>query len=268
MLPPEKADAVSPAPVGLSDFSSRAIRRSSWRQGERGALILVRPRISHGLAGRDRFAWGTPISLLLVIGFAFAEPRAFSATDAIRQYAFPVVRHRRVSAVADHVGPWVRSCYGPALALASAVFSWPITTEERPSGWLSGQPLGLSRSRSSRTPGETRSGSESDARAPGPRMARIVAGPEQRIEWSDKLEFTGRRPGSLRRTLAVSLRPDRSRGLETDDPARSISSSPLAPTPSGASRFREAGRSSTEARTFRGGRGHDLIRSGDRRLLL
>ncbi len=80
-------------------------------------------------------------------------------------------------------------CYGPALAVAS-IFAWPIASEDRPrDGYLvnrwayrdgdaprTGDTVWLRRARGLR-----------------PRIARVVAGPDQRVEWAvDRLRVDDR----------------------------------------------------------------------------
>lgn len=145
----------------------------SWHQRER-AMILIGSYFGSLLVGV--FAWGTSLGLGLLL-FAFAT-HAFSAADAIRQYAFPGFG-RMVPALSTSAGLGA-FCYAPALTLAS-VFAWPIALDERPregyfvNRWAYRDELP--------SPGETvwlR-----PTRGARPKVARIVAGPGQRIEWSD-----------------------------------------------------------------------------------
>jgi hypothetical protein len=144
----------------------------SWRQRDR-AMILIGSYVGSLAVGA--FAWGTTLGLLLLI-FAFAT-HAFSAADAIRQYAFPGFG-RMVPALSTSAGLGA-FCYVPALAMAS-VYAWPIALDERPRegyfvnrwAYREGPP----------SPGETvwlR-----PTRGARPKIARIVAGAGQRVEWS------------------------------------------------------------------------------------
>lgn len=144
----------------------------SWHQRERAA-ILFGSYVSALCVGV--FAWGTFLGLGLLF-FAFAT-HAFSAADAIRQYAFPGFG-RLVPALSTSAGLGA-FCYTPALALAS-VYAWPIALDERPrEGYL----VNRWAYRDERpSPGETvwlR-----PTRGARPKVARIVAGPGQRVEWS------------------------------------------------------------------------------------
>jgi hypothetical protein len=121
------------------------------------------------------FAWGTTLGLLVLV-FAFAT-HAFSAADAIRQYSFPGFG-RLVPALTTSAGLGA-FCYGPALAMAS-VYAWPIALDERPrEGYLVNR---WAYADEAPAPGETvwlR-----PTRGARPKVARIVAGPGQRVEWS------------------------------------------------------------------------------------
>ena len=96
----------------------------SWRQKER-ALVLIGSYLVALLVGV--LTWGTSVGLG-VLAFAFVT-HAFSAADAIRQYAFPGFG-RMMPGITVSTGLGV-VCYGPALLMAS-VFAWPITLDERP----------------------------------------------------------------------------------------------------------------------------------------
>ena len=121
--------------------------------------------------------WGTPVGLG-VLAFAFVT-HAFSAADAIRQYAFPGFG-RLIPGITASAGLGV-VCYGPALLMAS-VFAWPITLDERPrEGYFINR---WAFSDEAPVPGQTvwlR-----PTRGARPKIARIVAGPGQRVEWSDE----------------------------------------------------------------------------------
>ena len=144
----------------------------SWRQRERG-LILFGSFAGALLVGL--FTWGTTLGLAVLL-FAFAT-HAFSAADAVRQYAFPGFG-RLVPALATSAGLGA-FCYAPALAMAS-VFAWPIAIEERPrEGYFVNR---WAYRETSPTAGETvwlR-----PTRGARPKVARVVAGPGQRVEWS------------------------------------------------------------------------------------
>jgi hypothetical protein len=144
----------------------------AWRQGDR-AIILVGSYLT--ALGVGIFAWGTTLGLGL-LAFAFAT-HAFSASDAIRQYAFPGFG-RLVPAFSTSAGLGA-FCYAPAMALAW-VYAWPITLDERPrEGYLVNR---WAYRDGPASPGETvwlR-----PARGARPKVARIVAGPGQRVEWS------------------------------------------------------------------------------------
>ncbi len=123
------------------------------------------------------FAWGTALGLV-VLAFAFAT-HAFSAADAIRQYAFP--GFGRVVPTFTATAGLGALCYGPALAAAS-VFAWPVAPEDRPrDGYLVNR--WAYREGEDPCPGETVWLRQ--ARGLRPRIARVVAGPRQRVEWSD-----------------------------------------------------------------------------------
>jgi Signal peptidase, peptidase S26 len=144
----------------------------SWRQRDR-ALVLFGSYLTALAVGV--LAWGTTIGMGVLL-FAFAT-HAFSAADAIRQYAFPGFG-RLVPAISASAGLGA-FCYAPALVMAS-VYAWPIALDERPregylvNRWAYGdQPP---------SPGETvwlR-----PTRGARPKVARVVAGEGQRVEWS------------------------------------------------------------------------------------
>ena len=145
----------------------------AWRQRDR-ALVLFGSYAVALLVGA--FTWGTATGLA-VLAFAFAT-HAASAADAIRQAAFPGLG-RLVPGFTAAAGLGA-ICYGPALAMAS-VLAWPVTPEERPrEGYLVNR--WAYREGGDPVPGETiwlR-----PARGARPRIARVVAGPGQRLEWS------------------------------------------------------------------------------------
>jgi hypothetical protein len=143
----------------------------SWHQRERG-LVLFGSYVA--ALGVGIFAWGTTLGLGLLF-FAFAT-HAFSAADAIRQYAFPGFG-RLVPALTTSAGLGA-FCYAPALAFAS-VYAWPIALDERPrEGYFVNR---WAYRVDPPAPGETvwlR-----PTRGVRPKVARIVAGPGQRVEW-------------------------------------------------------------------------------------
>jgi hypothetical protein len=174
--PRESGDRIGDGPRGLSPIGPRLLipgfPQWSWHQRER-ALVLLGSYLA--ALGVGVFAWGTALGLV-VLFFAFAT-HAFSAADAIRQYAFPGFG-RLVPALTTSAGLGA-FCYAPALALAGA-YAWPITLDERPregyfiNRWAYRDVLP--------SPGETvwlR-----PTRGVRPKVARIVAGPGQRVEWS------------------------------------------------------------------------------------
>jgi len=145
-----------------------------WLQHDRACFLFGTFAASLGVG---IFAWGTTLGLV-VLAFAFAT-HAFSAADAIRQYSFPgfgrVVPTFTASAGLGAI------CYGPALAAAS-VFAWPIALEDRPrDGYLVNR--WAYRGGEDPRPGETIWLRQ--ARGLRPRIARVIAGPNQRVEWSD-----------------------------------------------------------------------------------
>ena len=168
---PSRAEPIGPAPIGLR-LLIPGYPQWAWRQRDR-AIVLVGSYLAALVVGV--FAWGTTLGLGL-LGFAFLT-HAFSAADAIRQYAFPGFG-RLVPALSTSAGLGA-FCYAPALALAS-MYAWPIALDERPRegyfvnrrAYRSGVP----------SPGETvwlR-----PTRGARPKVARIVAGAGQRVEWS------------------------------------------------------------------------------------
>ena len=144
----------------------------SWKQQDR-ALVLFGSFAAALIV--SVFAWGTTVGLG-VLAFAFVT-HAFSAADAIRQYAFPGFG-RLVPALTASAGLGT-VLYAPALVLAS-VFAWPIALDEQPrEGYLVNR--WAYRDEVPR-PGETvwlR-----PTRGARPKVARIVAGSGQRVEWS------------------------------------------------------------------------------------
>jgi hypothetical protein len=122
------------------------------------------------------FVWGTSAGWL-ILAFAFGT-HVLSLADAIRQGAFP------------GFGKWVPlcsasaglgfGCYGPLLSLA-LVCAWPggasdFSTE----GYLV--------NRGAYWTNDPATGQSAWARLPGsgaPRLVRVLAGPGQRIEWSE-----------------------------------------------------------------------------------
>ena len=177
----------------------------TWRQRER-AFILFGSYAAAMLVGV--FAWGTAAGVAILV-FAFAT-HAVSAADAIRQSAFPGFG-RIIPGVTASAGLGA-ICYGPAFAVAS-VLAWPIAPEDRPrEGYLVNR--WAYREGDDPRPGETvwlR-----PARGARPRIARVVAGPGQRIEWIDgrllvddhEMEFspfrTAGSPGELILTVPES----------------------------------------------------------------
>ena len=143
----------------------------SWRQRER-ALVLFGSYLTAMVVGV--MTWGTAVGLG-ILAFAFVT-HAFSAADAIRQYAFPGFG-RLIPVVTASAGLGA-VCYGPALLMAS-VYAWPITLDERPrEGYLINR---WAYREETPVPGETvwlR-----PTRGARPKIARIVAGPGQRVEW-------------------------------------------------------------------------------------
>jgi hypothetical protein len=144
----------------------------SWSQRER-AFVLFGSFLAALTVGV--FTWGSLISLA-VLAFAFLT-HAFSAADAIRQYAFPGFG-RMVPALSASAGLGA-VCYAPVLVMAS-VYAWPIVLDENPregylvNRWAYGEEVPKT--------GETvwlRS-----SRGARPKVARVLAGPNQRIEWS------------------------------------------------------------------------------------
>jgi hypothetical protein len=146
----------------------------SWHQRER-AVVLFFTYLTSVVVGA--YSWGTGLGLG-ILAFAFVT-HAYSAADAIRQHAFPGFG-RFVPAVTASAGLGA-VCYVPALAMAS-VFAWPIVPEERPrEGYLVNR---WAYGRDEPKPGETVWLRPS--RGARPKIARVVAGPGQRVEWSDK----------------------------------------------------------------------------------
>jgi Signal peptidase, peptidase S26 len=145
----------------------------SWRQKER-ALVLFGSYLTAMLVGV--MTWGTAVGLG-ILAFAFAT-HAFSAADAIRQYAFPGFG-RLIPAVTASAGLGA-VCYGPLLLMAS-VYAWPITLDERPrEGYFINR---WAYREETPAPGDTvwlR-----PTRGARPKIARVVAGPGQRVEWAD-----------------------------------------------------------------------------------
>ncbi len=146
----------------------------AWKQRDR-AVVLFGSYAAAILVGV--MAWGTATGLA-VLAFAFAT-HAASATDAIRQYAFPGLGRLTPAFTASAgLGAF---CYGPALAMAT-VFAWPIAPEERPrEGFLVNR--WAYRDGEAPRPGET-IWLRRARRGARPRIARVVAGPGQRLEWS------------------------------------------------------------------------------------
>lgn len=144
----------------------------SWRQTDR-AFFLFGSFAAALLVGV--MTWGTAAGLGM-LAFAFAA-HVFSAVDAIRQNAFPGFgRMVPVLTTSAGLGTVV---YVPALALAS-VYAWPIAPDHSPrDGYLinrwsyaserprTGETVWLRSKRWSRS-----------------NIARVVAGPGQRVEWS------------------------------------------------------------------------------------
>lgn len=144
-----------------------------WRQRER-ALALSGTFASALAVGL--FAWGTPLGLAS-LGLAFASHVA-SAVDAIRQAAFPGFA-RGVPALSASFGLGL-GCYAPALALA-AVVAWPGPRHGAPGeSYLVDR---LAYREVSPAPGEWVHHRRPDGS--GFDLARVVAGPGERVEWSD-----------------------------------------------------------------------------------
>jgi hypothetical protein len=144
----------------------------SWCQRDR-AVVLFGSYLAAMVVGVS--TWGTTVGLG-VLAFAFLT-HAYSAADAIRQYAFPGFG-RVVPAVSASAGLGA-VCYAPALVMAS-VYAWPIALDERPrEGYLV--------NRWAYRDDGPRSGETvwlRPARGARPKVARVVAGPGQRVEWS------------------------------------------------------------------------------------
>ncbi len=160
-----------PGPAGLRILIP-GYPQWSWRQRERG-LVLFGSYASALAVGV--FAWGTTTGLA-VLAFAFAT-HSYSAADAIRQLSFPGFG-RLVPTVSASTGLGAL-CYGPLLAMAS-VLAWPVTPDERPregylvNRWAYGP---------GRDPGPGDTIWLRPARGARPRVARVIAGPGQRLEW-------------------------------------------------------------------------------------
>jgi hypothetical protein len=169
---PEPSDPVRwPLPMGARILIP-GYPQWFWNQRER-ALILLGSYVTALAVGV--FTWGTTIGLA-VLAFAFLT-HAFSAADAIRQYAFPGFG-RTVPALTASAGLGA-ICYTPALLMAS-VYAWPIALDEQPregyfiNRWAYGE--------ESPKTGETVWLRPN--RGARPKVARILAGPGQRVEWS------------------------------------------------------------------------------------
>ena len=169
--PPAPRSRAGPGPAGLG-LLIPGYPQWAWLQHDRALVLFGSFAASLGVGV---FAWGTTLGLV-VLGFAFAT-HAFSAADAIRQYAFPGFG-RLVPAFTASAGLGA-ICYGPALAAAS-VFAWPVALEDRPrDGYLVDR--WAYRGGEGPRPGETVWLRQ--ARGLRPRIARVVAGPGQRVEW-------------------------------------------------------------------------------------
>ncbi len=168
---PREAGPARPGPVGHR-LLIPGYPQWSWEQPERALVLFGSYAAALSVAF---FAWGTTVGLG-VLAFAFLT-HAFSAADAIRQYAFPGFG-RLVPAITASAGLGA-VCYAPALVMAS-VYAWPIALDEQPrEGYLVNRWAYLARGP---VTGETvwlRS-----TRGARPKVARIVAGPGQRVEWS------------------------------------------------------------------------------------
>ena len=172
LRPPSQEAARGPAPVGHRILIP-GYPQWAWHQRER-ALVLFGSFAVALFVGV--FSWGTAMGLA-ILGFAFAT-HAFSAADAIRQYAFPGFG-KLVPALSASAGLGA-FCYGPMLAVAS-VYAWPIALDERPrEGYLVNR---WAYQEEGPKPGET-VWLRPTTRGARPKIARIVAGPGQRIEWS------------------------------------------------------------------------------------
>jgi hypothetical protein len=145
----------------------------SWHQRGRAFVLLGSFAVSLAVG---LFSWGTPLGAAL-LAFAYCTHVA-SATDVVRQQAFPGFG-RWVPLISTGGGLGL-GLYGPALALL-CVFAWPGTDDGlAPQGylvncrayaasapqhpdwvWLRTSPWGQSR------------------------LARVVAGPGQEVEWAD-----------------------------------------------------------------------------------
>jgi hypothetical protein len=171
MDPRRSRDRRTPAPVGPRILIP-GYPQWSWSQRDRAFVLFGSYATAMGVGV---FSWGTAVGLA-VLAFAFAT-HAFSAADAIRQYAFPGFG-RLVPAITASTGLGAL-CYAPVMVLAS-VYAWPISLDERPrEGFLINR-------RAYREDGPKR-GETVWLRPTGgarPRIARIVAGPGQRVEWA------------------------------------------------------------------------------------
>jgi len=153
----------------------------SWRQRERALVLFVSfaAALAVGL-----FAWGTRTGVA-VLAFAFGT-HVLSVVDVLKQSAFP--GFGRWMPLASASGGLALGVYAPTLALATLV-AWPVAgggplpdgylvnfwayrqSEPKRSDWVWVRPSPWS----------------------APRVGRIVAGPGEMVEWSDKqLHVNGR----------------------------------------------------------------------------
>ena len=143
----------------------------SWSQRERAFVLLGSYLAALGVGV---FTWGSPISLG-VLGFAFLI-HVFSAADSIHQSSFPGFG-RMVPVVSASAGLGA-VCYTPALVMAT-IYAWPIALDDRPrDGYLVNR-----RAYDSGSPVAGQTVWLRPAREPRPRVARVVAGSGQRVEW-------------------------------------------------------------------------------------
>ena len=149
---------------GLPQFFAKNNDRAWVLIGSYGLALLV------GI-----FSWGTTEGLAM-LAFAFAT-HVFSAVDAIGKHTFPGFgRFVPTFTISASLGAF---CYAPAL-MTALIFAWPIALDELPrecylvnrlayygNDPIAGETVWLRPARVSR-----------------PRMARVIAGSGQRVEWS------------------------------------------------------------------------------------
>ena len=171
-----------PGAVALPSWRALVPGMAHWKWGQRERGLAYLGAFACGLA-MGVLAWGTAMGFVM-LGLAFVAHVA-SVTDALRQSSFP--GYARGTPVVPTVVGFGALCYGPMLVMATAL-AWPGSTGEG-GGFLVNLRAYATTSPASGEWIYAREGAGSSFR-----VARVVAGPRQRVESSAMgLSIEGRR---------------------------------------------------------------------------